>query len=94
MEKRALGKTGLEVSELGLGGLFVAPFASPQDGARAMVSRALDPGINYLDGRWSRRQNGAGRSQPFKLQDPACLGHRSKRAVQGSRPGLERKEAS
>jgi aryl-alcohol dehydrogenase-like predicted oxidoreductase len=49
VEKRSLGKTGLQVSELGLGGLFVASFASPLEKARGTVSRALDLGINYID---------------------------------------------
>jgi aryl-alcohol dehydrogenase-like predicted oxidoreductase len=49
MKKRTLGRTGLQVSELSLGGLFVASFASPLDTARATVSRALELGINYID---------------------------------------------
>jgi aryl-alcohol dehydrogenase-like predicted oxidoreductase len=46
---RQLGRTGLKVGELSLGGLFVASFASPLDIARATVSRALDLGITYID---------------------------------------------
>jgi aryl-alcohol dehydrogenase-like predicted oxidoreductase len=46
---RTLGRTGLRVSELALGGLFVASFASPLERAKATVSRALDLGINYVD---------------------------------------------
>ena len=49
MKMRLLGKTGLQVSELSLGGLFVASFASPLEEASAAVSRALDLGINYID---------------------------------------------
>lgn len=37
------------MSELSLGGLFVASFASPLEKARATVSRALDVGITYID---------------------------------------------
>ncbi|MFP4432088.1 MAG: aldo/keto reductase [Spirochaetaceae bacterium] len=44
---RALGKTGLEVSILGLGGA-VAVAESP-DRAEAIISRAIDLGINYID---------------------------------------------
>jgi len=49
MQERILGKTGLAVSEVALGGLFVASFASPLDRARRTVSRALDLGITYVD---------------------------------------------
>jgi L-galactose dehydrogenase/L-glyceraldehyde 3-phosphate reductase len=51
MEKRTLGRTGLEVSVLGfgcgaVGGLMIK--GSPTDQERA-VARALDLGINYFD---------------------------------------------
>ena len=49
MRMRTLGKTGLKVSELSLGGLFVASFATDMDNARAAVRRALDIGVNYID---------------------------------------------
>ena len=49
MKNRILGKTGLEVSELAMGGLFVASFAGDFDRAKAAVYRALDLGVNYID---------------------------------------------
>ena len=49
MKKRVLGRTGLEVSELSLGGLFVASFATAQEEANAAVKRALELGVNYID---------------------------------------------
>jgi aryl-alcohol dehydrogenase-like predicted oxidoreductase len=49
MRYRTLGKTGLKISELGMGGLFVASFASGLEQARATVHRALDLGVNYID---------------------------------------------
>jgi aryl-alcohol dehydrogenase-like predicted oxidoreductase len=46
---RTLGKTGLEVSEISLGGLFVSRVgASAEEGIRA-VRRALELGITYVD---------------------------------------------
>lgn len=50
MEYKTLGRTGLEVSRLGLGGLFVSS-AGGTDRQRAYdaVSRALDLGVNYID---------------------------------------------
>lgn len=50
MNKRTLGRTGLQVSELGLGGLFVSKVGGlpPEDSYRA-VRRALELGVNYVD---------------------------------------------
>ncbi|MBV7335449.1 aldo/keto reductase [Chloroflexi bacterium TSY] len=49
MNYRPLGKTGLQVSELGMGGLFVASFATAKDEARRAVQRAFELGVNYVD---------------------------------------------
>lgn len=49
MKKRVLGKTGLEVSELGLGGLFVSRVGGEYEQARGAILRALDLGVNYID---------------------------------------------
>jgi aryl-alcohol dehydrogenase-like predicted oxidoreductase len=49
MRYRTLGKTGLEVSELGLGGLFVSSFGAERDQACRAVHRALELGVNYVD---------------------------------------------
>jgi aryl-alcohol dehydrogenase-like predicted oxidoreductase len=49
MKKRMLGKTGLEVSELAMGGLFVASWFGDLNQARAAVHRAIDLGVNYID---------------------------------------------
>ncbi len=49
MQRRVLGRTGLEVSRIGLGGLFLADWFNDQAGAAALVKHALDCGINYID---------------------------------------------
>jgi aryl-alcohol dehydrogenase-like predicted oxidoreductase len=49
MNKRVLGRTGLEVSEISLGGLFLASWFNDQAGATAVVKRAIERGINYID---------------------------------------------
>lgn len=49
MKTRPLGKTGLQVSELGLGGLFVSSYGSGYDLARDAIHRALELGVNYID---------------------------------------------
>lgn len=46
---RALGKTGLRVSELGLGGLFVSSMGGEYEQAREAILRALELGVNYVD---------------------------------------------
>ncbi|MBM4459332.1 MAG: aldo/keto reductase, partial [Chloroflexi bacterium] len=49
MKTRTLGRTGLAVSELALGGLFLASwFATPEQSA-ATVRRAVELGVNYID---------------------------------------------
>ena len=49
MKKRVLGKTGFEVSELALGGLFVSSFGAEYAQAEKAIWKALELGINYID---------------------------------------------
>jgi aryl-alcohol dehydrogenase-like predicted oxidoreductase len=49
MKVRTLGRTGLQVSELGMGGLFVSSFAADREEGRRAVRRALELGVNYVD---------------------------------------------
>lgn len=50
MEKRTLGRTGLEVSVLGMGGLFVSRVGGrDREEARRAVQRALELGVSYVD---------------------------------------------
>ena len=49
--KRPLGKDGLEVSIIGVGGFHLGS-AESQDVAKAIVQRALDAGINFFDNAW------------------------------------------
>jgi len=49
MRTRSLGRTGLQVSELGLGGLFVSSVGGEYEQARQAIHRALDLGVNYVD---------------------------------------------
>ena len=49
MDKIVLGGTGLKVSRLAFGGLFVASFAAELEEARKSVHRAVELGINYID---------------------------------------------
>jgi predicted aldo/keto reductase-like oxidoreductase len=47
MERRALGRTGEQLSILGFGGIVVADL--PQEEADRIVAEAVDRGVNYFD---------------------------------------------
>ncbi len=49
MRQRPLGKTGLKVSELSLGGLFISSHGSAYAQAEAAIRRAVELGVNYVD---------------------------------------------
>jgi aryl-alcohol dehydrogenase-like predicted oxidoreductase len=49
MRKRMLGKTGIEVSEVALGGLFTSSLGQGVQETARIVERALELGINYID---------------------------------------------
>jgi aryl-alcohol dehydrogenase-like predicted oxidoreductase len=50
MDRRRLGRTDIDVSQLGLGGLFVSRVGGRgRDEARAAIHRALELGINWID---------------------------------------------
>ncbi|MCC6443312.1 MAG: aldo/keto reductase [Armatimonadetes bacterium] len=49
MKKRTLGRTGLEVSEIALGGLFVSCVGGEPGRSIRAVRRAVELGVNYID---------------------------------------------
>jgi len=49
LNKVTLGRTGLEVTPLALGGLFVSSYGAEVEQAREAVERAVALGINYVD---------------------------------------------
>jgi aryl-alcohol dehydrogenase-like predicted oxidoreductase len=51
VSKRPMGKTGLEVSIIGLGGYHIGTVAGQQE-VNNMVAKALDHGINFFDNAW------------------------------------------
>lgn len=49
---RPLGKTGVEVSAIGLGGSHIGGKSLSDDEAIRIIHQALDRGINFLDNSW------------------------------------------
>lgn len=49
MKQKTLGKTGLQVSELGLGGLFISALGGDFEQSRKAVHRAVELGVTYID---------------------------------------------
>jgi len=49
MKKRILGNTGLQVSELSLGGLFISSIGGEFQQSKKAILRALELGVNYID---------------------------------------------
>jgi aryl-alcohol dehydrogenase-like predicted oxidoreductase len=49
MKKRILGKTGLMVSELSLGGFFTSSFGGHFEQSKAAIEGALKLGMNFID---------------------------------------------
>ena len=50
MEKRPLGQTGISVSVLGMGGLFVSQVGGKgREQAKGAIHRCLELGVNYID---------------------------------------------
>ena len=49
LNRRVLGRTGLRVTELGLGGLFISSHGAEYEQARRAIHRAVALGVNYID---------------------------------------------
>jgi len=49
---RPLGKTGVEVSVIGLGGAHLGEASLSDDEATRLIHQALDRGVNFLDNCW------------------------------------------
>ena len=49
LKRRKLGNTGLEVSRLGLGGLFISSGVAERRQSCEVIRRAWELGINYID---------------------------------------------
>ena len=65
MKYTTLGRTGAKVSIIGMGGGHTGLCGPGEEEALAMVHRALDMGINYIDSAYSygggKSENGEGK---------------------------------
>lgn len=64
MNQRTLGRTGLSVSEIGLGTEFL--LGVPQDDAAGVIREAIDWGINYVDMFWAQPEFRVNMSAAFR----------------------------
>ena len=55
MQKRTLGKTGLEVSILGVGGYHIGKDHDIEFGTK-LIRTAIDEGVNFMDNAWCYNQ--------------------------------------
>ena len=85
MRYRILGKTGLQVSELAMGGAFITERAAARADGIAAVRRALQLGINFVDtaAGYSDSEEVFGLAldgvpQPYILCPPSWAGARSR----------------
>jgi aryl-alcohol dehydrogenase-like predicted oxidoreductase len=74
MEYRLLGRTGVKVSPLTLGCMMFGRRTEPED-AYAIIDRALDAGINFLD---TANVYGRGRSEEITGEALRRNGHRAR----------------
>jgi len=74
LPKRPLGKSGLEVSILGVGGFHLGSAQSLEE-ATAIVQKSLDAGLNFFDNAWEYHD---GKSEEWL---GAALGSRRNEAV-------------
>ena len=87
--KRPLGKSGIEVSILGIGGFHLGS-TEDQEEATRLVQRALDAGINFFDNAWEYHDGESearlgralqGRRKEAVLMTKVCTHGRNKRVA-------------
>jgi aryl-alcohol dehydrogenase-like predicted oxidoreductase len=73
MRRRPLGRTGVEVSQMGLGGVFLSSAATDAAHAHAAVRRALELGINLFDTAPSYHDSEVVLGQALREGGAACV---------------------
>jgi predicted aldo/keto reductase-like oxidoreductase len=88
---RDLGKTGEQVSVIGLGGSHLGQATVSDDEATSLIHEALDRGINFLDNSWDYNE---GRSEERVGKALAQGGYRQKAFVMTKIDGRTKEVAS
>jgi len=91
LKTRLLGNTGVEVSEIGLGGIPL--ISAPMDKAVKIVNRALDRGINYIDTARAYNDSEAKIGKVMRKRRDECF-LATKTAAQDAKGALEDLEVS
>jgi predicted aldo/keto reductase-like oxidoreductase len=88
--RRALGRTGVEVSALGLGGYHLGLVKTEREAIR-IVHEAIDNGLNFMDNAWEYHEGkseermgkalAGGRRQQVFLMTKVCTHGRDKRTA-------------
>jgi aryl-alcohol dehydrogenase-like predicted oxidoreductase len=90
MMQRRLGKTGEEVSAIGVGGWHLSLEKVDEQTAIRIVRKALDEGINFLDNSWDYNDGASEIRVGKALRD----GYRDKAFVMTKIDGRSKKEAT
>jgi predicted aldo/keto reductase-like oxidoreductase len=89
--RKPLGKTGLQVSALGVGGFHLGT-AKDQEEASAIVAEAIDAGINFFDNAWEYHNGESevrlgnalkGKRDQVVLMTKVCTHGRGKKVAMG-----------
>lgn len=68
MQQRALGRTGEQVSAVGLGGFHMAKGTTPEESTR-IIRTAIDGGITFMDNSWDYHDGESERRMGNALRD-------------------------
>ncbi len=90
MPRRTLGRTGVEVSALGLGGAHIGSSRVSRAEAVRIVRAALDGGLSFMDNSWDYHGGESEKRVGLALKD----GYRSKAFVMTKVDGRTKKEAA
>jgi len=90
MPRRTLGRTGVEVSALGLGGSHIGSPRLSRDRAVCIIRAALDGGLSFMDNSWDYHQGESEKRVGWALKN----GYRSKAFVMTKVDGRTKKEAA
>jgi len=90
--RRYLGKTGLTVSILGLGGAIAVAQNNQEKEAEAIVNRAIDMGINYIDTAptYGHSEKNIGRVIAGRRREVCLASKTEERTYEGAMKDFER----